>query len=169
MPSRRDANGRFTRTREIWTPEDWDNGYYDNRGRVRVYRPDYPRAYEGGYALRSHVVWWLKTGTIHPIEFDIHHINKIVDDDRFENLEAIEHSQHSRFHNSLGDTTLICEHCQQEFAVPVRKFNSRKSEGLKIRFCSQRCYHKHPRSKEHNKAMGRSLKKAHKRKPNWRG
>ena len=56
---------------------DWNNGWYDNRERFRVYRPDYPRAYSGGYALRAHIVWWLAHKECHPKGTNLHHKNHI--------------------------------------------------------------------------------------------
>ena len=44
----RDANGRFARQLSLWVPEHWNEGYVDSKGRFRVYRPDYPRAYGVG-------------------------------------------------------------------------------------------------------------------------
>ena len=67
-----DKTGKFVKTAIIWTPETWDMGYVDNRGRFRVYRPDCPRAYASGYALRAHVIWWLKHGEPHTKNHDLH-------------------------------------------------------------------------------------------------
>lgn len=162
MPRTKGKDGRFIRTRQPWTPKEWENGYYDSRGRFRVYRPDYPRVYGGGYALRSHIVWWLESGKPVPQGADIHHANGIIDDDAFDNLQLIEHGKHTRLHRALGNKKLLCENCKQDFEISVRKFNARKREGLKIRFCSQDCYHKFPRSAEHRKSISRGVEKAHK-------
>lgn len=141
-------DGRFVRTRRAWTPKIWDDGCYDNRGRFRVYRPDCPRAYKGGYVLRAHAVWWLETGQVHPKGTNLHHINKIVDDDRFENLQLIDHGDHTRLHNSKPPLILVCDHCGKDFETSQGRINSRKKEGHRIRFCSLKCYWAHPKPKE---------------------
>lgn len=40
---------------DVWDSTRWDDGYVDNRGRFRVKRPDCPRAYANGWALRAHL------------------------------------------------------------------------------------------------------------------
>ena len=51
-------DGRFERKHYLWDGSDWDDGWKDNRGRFRVYRPDCPRQMGvEGHALRAHVVW----------------------------------------------------------------------------------------------------------------
>ena len=76
----REANGTFKKRLQVWDGSNWDDGWHDNRGRFRVYRPDYPRAFSGGYALRAHVVWWLANGKPHPTGMILHHKNSIKDD-----------------------------------------------------------------------------------------
>ena len=154
-------DGKFIRTREEWTSFHWDEGYVDNNGRFRVYRPDYPRAYSLGYALRAHVVWWLKNGCAHPLGTNLHHRNGDRLDDRFINLELMSHADHTKHHCSKGDVTLICKFCQRRFEVKVRKFNSRNREGRFIKYCSQHCYHQMPRSMDHKAAISRGLKRSY--------
>jgi len=92
------TTGQFIRTRQIWTPEDYNNGHTNNKGRFMVYMPDHPCAYASGYILRSHAVWWITTGEIVEYGYNLHHKNHIKTDDVIGNLELIEHAEHIRQH-----------------------------------------------------------------------
>lgn len=155
---------RFKKRLNIWDGTKWNEGWYDNRKRFRVFRPDYPRAFPGGYALRAWVVWWLHHGKVHPKGTDLHHRNSIIDDDRIENLEVIEHGKHARLHNRKPSTDikLICKECKKNFIVKLHRIRGRQKNGQKfIKFCSQKCYHAHPRSGNHMNNISTGLKKAY--------
>lgn len=138
------SNGRFKRGRLPWTPESWDDGYVDNKGRFRVYRPDYPNAYSLGYALRAHVVWWLRFGECHPTGTNLHHKNENKLDDRIDNLELIEHGEHSRRHNAIPEVQRFCETCGKEMFV--KPWRLRIGKG---RFCSMQCFREYQHGREH--------------------
>jgi HNH endonuclease len=131
----RSALGRFIRSRQPWTPDNWDDGYFDNRGRFRVYRPDFPRAYALGYALRTHVVWWLAHGEPHPEGTDLHHINENRGDDRLENLRVLSHGEHTRLHKPKRMKR--CLECGREFY---------KKKKPQAKFCTYLCYSRYPKS-----------------------
>jgi len=152
--TRDEQTKRFVRTRTPWTPESWDNGHVNNRGRFLVYRPDCPRAYKNGYALRSHVVWWLRTGKAHSRGLRLHHKNGDKIDDRVENLELCTQSDHLVAHSN-STTTVVCQHCGTTFYEKAWRINSRE-----VKFCSQGCYHKHPRSATHKLAISAGLRAA---------
>lgn len=160
-----DASGRFVRTRQIWDGSNWNDGHIDNKGRFRVYRPDYPRAYSMGYAMRAHVVYWLKTGEVHPFGTVLHHINEIKTDDRFENLEVKDFGKHSADHSRKPHdavyTTLTCEHCGLPFETQQHRLISRPKEGSRVRFCSLPCYYAHPKSEETKKKQALGIKRAY--------
>ena len=134
----RDTEGRFARQRLPWTPDRWDEGYTDNHGRFRVYRPDYPRCWADGYAFRYAVAYWLQTGRIP--EDDLHHENGDRTDDRPANLAPMEHAAHARGHNPK--TMLTCIACGKLFPRPHHK------SARSTKYCSQVCYHAMPRSPE---------------------
>jgi hypothetical protein len=139
---RKTADGKFARERsEPWTPDRWNDGYKDNRGRFRVYRPDYPRAYALGYALRAHVHWWLQYGAVHPLGTNLHHLNGDKLDDRIENLAMLKHAEHSKEHNPRKRLVQNCQHCNADFEVMAWRNRQRKKEGYgEVKFCSQSCY-----------------------------
>ncbi len=126
-------------TRESWAPDRWDDGYVDNKGRFRVHRPDYPNAYDFGYALRYHVVWWLEHGECHPSGTDLHHRNGDRLDDEIENLELMSHADHTGLHRSMPGVELVCARCEEFFSVPAWRVRSRAKRGSKIKFCSNKC------------------------------
>ena len=163
MKQRDPLTGRHVRTRQPWSPLRWGDGYMA-QGRVRVYRPDYPGGFPDGYALRSHVVWWLTHGHKHPAGFDIHHCNRDKTDDRPANLEAMPHGRHSRLQQRHKEPDVIqkCVACEMDFSVPVWRIRSRRRGGGGMpRFCSQACYHAAPRSIEHSQAIGVGLREAY--------
>lgn len=130
----RDAQGRFRRTRLPWTPDVWDDGYVDNNGYFRVYRPDFPKAYAGGYAKRYHVNFWLNTGRV--AENEIHHkdLNKL--NDAVENLVEMDQLEHAKLHNVRKIRS--CRWCNGHF------YGRKKP---KQKYCTLDCYYFHVRSK----------------------
>jgi len=171
MPTKRNEAGQFVRIRALWTPETWDDGYVDGAGRFRVYRPDYPRAYGGGYALRAHVVWWLAHESVHPKGTNLHHIDGNRSNDVLENLKLLSHAVHSTEHNTDESSNLsfVCEHCGKTFVVKRWRMRQREREGYQIRFCSNVCCTSHPQSMESKERKSKSLIEAHKTKSRWRG
>jgi hypothetical protein len=132
----------YHRIHNSWTPENWDDGWADNKGRFRVYRPDCPRAFKSGYCLRAHVVWWLNTGTVHPKGTVIHHRNEIKTDDKFSNLQMMLVGEHT-IHHCAKPNFSTCKQCGITFELPLWRIRSRLNSGESApRFCSQDCYHK---------------------------
>lgn len=142
------TNTSFQRKYEPWTPENWNDGYIDNRGYFRVYRPDYPKHYNEGYAKRYHVVWWLKTGESLPNGYVLHHKNGNKLDDGFQNLELIGHNQHSQEHNQTrieaARVTCYCRRCHKQFFLARFRINDGRGK-----YCSQKCYQAGPHKQFH--------------------
>lgn len=159
MTVKRGGKGRFVRTRYLWDGSDWDDGYIDNKGRFRIYRPDYPRAYALGYVLRSHVVWWLHHGICHPKGTNLHHKNHNKLDDRIENLELLLAGDHVRHHCAKIGVQFICRNCKQSFYVPTWRVKERRTEGNTIKFCSQKCYHAAGRTESHKTNISAGLRR----------
>jgi hypothetical protein len=136
-------------------------------GRVRVslaIRTDvFPGSHKNGGCLRSRLVWWLNTGEVikgnGPI--DIHHKDTNRTNDRFDNLEKIDHFLHGKMHNADRKTEYIeckCENCGNPFQKKKYRITYNPRSG---RFCSQICYHEFPRSEEHNLAISKGMEIAH--------
>ncbi len=151
---RRDSEGRYKAHATPWAPDRWNDGFVDIRGRFRVYRPDCPRAYGNGWALRAHVVWWLHTGEAHPRTHELHHKNEDRLDDHIENLEVLTNSDHQRRHKPTAMVTIVCEHC----ARPAQKKLHRLR--YKYNFCSHACYSAHPKSPESRARKSAALRLA---------
>ena len=150
-----EKTGRFVQQRSVWTPEQWDDGYVDNKGRFRVYRPDCPRAFASGYALRAHVVWWLYNGKCHDAELELHHRDGNRLNDELVNLEPLTRSQHQKIHRG-SDVTLTCKGCGKPFTLPQWRINQGRGK-----YCTNQCYLVTPRSDRHRSAIGRGLRKAY--------
>ncbi len=164
MPRANGPDGKYTKQRALWTPDNWDDGYMDNRGRFRVYRPDYPRSYAEGYALRAHVHWWLFYGEVHPTGTNLHHMNGTKHDDRIQNLAMVKHGQHSSSHNrGVTMVEIICDGCGQRFQRAIGRINSKDRKSYNGRFCSQACYHRTPRRLDHKRMISEGLKRAYMR------
>ena len=151
MNTLRKKDGTFEKQLHEWTPEYWNDGWII-KGRFMVYRPDYPKTYKGGYALRAHVVYWLNTGDVPTHGMELHHKNEIKTDDRFENLVLLTHSEHQTEHKANW-ITIICAHCGKEFKEHAWRVAQRN-----VKFCSQACYQAKPRTTEHRPNFSKGAK-----------
>ncbi len=143
MPLKKSVlTGKFLRTRLPWTPDTWNDGI-KMKGRFAVYRPDCPRCYANGYALRAHVVWWLHAGKCHDKMKELHHKDHDKLNDHITNLEVLSKSEHRKRHQIIKLSYASCAHCQRLFQYPAWRDKERKTK-----FCSQRCYQNHPKSEE---------------------
>lgn len=129
----RNSNGQFKRSHQIWDGSEWDDGYFDNRGRFRVYRSDYPRAFKDGYALRSHIVWWITTGQVVEKGMNIHHKDDNRTEDRFYNLQLLAHRAHTIKHHRNPPVVKVCGYCEKRFFRPAWKARTQ-------RCCSHSCH-----------------------------
>jgi hypothetical protein len=153
-------DGRFVRRRKPWTPETWDDGWLNDGGYFMVCRPDYPRARRGGYAKRSHVVWWLETGQVLEPGLSLHHRDGNKSNDVVGNLELMDTGDHSVLHNTRPHIICTCEHCGKDYRLNSGRKSMWKRTGAKPRFCSLACFHAHPRSEESSRRRSKSMKAA---------
>lgn len=127
----------------VWDDARWDDGHIEYRpsgkGYMHVKRPDYPRCDRHGWAQRSHVVWWLRTGQVVPVGYNVHHRDDNSLNDRFYNLELLLHGEHTRLTVSKPRVELVCAAC----GVVFYRLESRAG-----RFCSRPCAFKRIRSQE---------------------
>ena len=132
----RNSKGQFVRVHKQWSLDNFDDGYVDSDGRMRVYFPGHPRTYGEDYVLRSIVAY----ETYHSVKVakgnNIHHINENRLDDSKENLQLMEHGAHSVFHNKKPLVKCVCINCGNEFFLPQWRINEGRGK-----YCSQTCYH----------------------------
>jgi len=120
------------RRHQLWTMEDWDDGYIRD-GRMKVYRPDYPRCHrKSGYSNRSHVVWWLITGHVVPLDMHLHHINGDKLDDHFSNLRLMTQHDHLVLHKTQEPHFTTCLYCGKEFKIYPYEIG-------KTKYCGREC------------------------------
>ncbi len=97
-----------TRGRRIYWKGDkvatWKGGIY-HRGkgqrfhRVLVLVPDHPHPSQYKYVLRSRLVMENHLGRYLKKDEVVHHINRITDDDRIENLQLMTRVEHNTYHS----------------------------------------------------------------------
>ena len=103
----------------------------DKYGYVYVYKPNHPNAIHGRYVLEHRLVIEKHIGRHLNKEDIVHHINKIKNDNRLDNLVIVSKKDHQRIHhkNILRLKPKKCEFCKEYFQ-PVWS---------KRRFCSLSC------------------------------
>lgn len=84
-------------------------------GYILIYQPSHPRADKKGYVKRSYLVVEKYLGRYLKPKEIVHHINKIVNDDRIENLKLFAtNGKHLSFENKLNKWAKNydkCIHC----------------------------------------------------------
>ncbi len=142
----RNSDGTFRRTRKPFSLDNFDDGYVDSRGRFRVWLPDHPRAYEGGYILRAIVAYEAYHKIVVSADMDIHHKDGDRLNDSKENLEMMPHGKHTIHHCRVPEAHIIrvCQQCKKEFTIE----RWRLKDPSRGRFCSIKCYYAYPKSEE---------------------
>jgi len=109
------------------------------------------------YAGRYHVVVSqdVLEHCLDPIT-ELHHKDGDRLNDRIENLQPLRPSKHRLAHQNT-DTKLICLRCKKIFVVKAWRIRSRPTK-----FCSQKCFHKYPRTVEHKEKIRKGLLRHHK-------
>lgn len=71
----------------------------------------------------------------------VHHINEDQRDNRIENLELTNSSDHARHHKAKGETMvdITCACCGEVEARPVRNIRTKQKQGQKHFYCSRKC------------------------------
>ncbi len=153
--SKRSSDGKFLRVRFPWSLDNFDDGYLDANGRVRVYSPGHPRSSSMGYVLRAIVAYEKYHSCSVPLTHVIHHKDHVRTNDNIENLEMLSRSEHSSHHNMdrKNDVNCICQYCKKTFIIQQYRI----SEG-RGKFCGQACYHKFPKSEKTKLKTSVSLK-----------
>ena len=101
------------------------------KDRVLVYQPEHPCADRCGYIFRARLVGEGLIGRPLLSTEDAHHVNRIKDDDRPENIQVLTHSEHMRLHGREDKPVppLHCgeqQHCAkltESAVVEIRRLN----------------------------------------------
>ena len=88
----------------------WKGGRIIHKGYIYIYKPDHHFSSSVGYVAEHRLVWELYHNACLLPWADVHHINKIKDDNRPENLFAINHGAHRALHHRDKEyrTCMIC-------------------------------------------------------------
>lgn len=131
--------GRFVKKRNVWSLENFNDGYIDATGRFRVYKPGHHRAYSSGYVLRSIVAFEEFNKIKVEPGFEVHHVDFNRSNDSKENLVLLSRHDHAKLHSEIkqkkSTIQMVCTVCKKEF--PIKKHRLReKGRG---KYCSQKC------------------------------
>lgn len=77
----------------------WKGGRLESHGYIVVLAPDHPHAGNYGYVYEHLLIWEQHNGKL-PDNMHIHHLNGIKNDNRIENLVAINPSEHHKLHQA---------------------------------------------------------------------
>ena len=90
--------GKFTGSN---SPQ-WKGGRIkDEKGYIRIYKPNHPFCNPNGYIYEHRFVLEQKIGRILTTNEIAHHINEIRDDNRPENLKLFNKSTHPSYHSKM--------------------------------------------------------------------
>ena len=93
---------------------DYEFGGHEKRrtdGYIKVYVPDHPNSTTDGYVMKHILVMEREIGrTLHPGEV-VHHVNRIRDDNRIENLRLMTVSEHMSMHMLERHAARRAEQC----------------------------------------------------------
>lgn len=70
-------------------------------GYIKIYFPDHPKSDKRGYILEHDLIMECNIGRWLNKDEVVHHINKIRDDNRIENLKLMTRGEHTQYHRLL--------------------------------------------------------------------
>lgn len=103
------------------TSGNWKGGLPHSQGYVFVLCPEHPKARVNGYVKRARLVLEEKLGRYLLDGYSPHHINRIRDDDRPENLEELNRSEHQKLHMAERKGIKVDSYCCGNCALQYEK------------------------------------------------
>jgi hypothetical protein len=96
---KRFINGHNTNLRHAETHPCWKGGrVHDSAGYIMIYKPEHPNHDAHGYMLEHRLVMEFYLDRYLTVDEIVHHKNGIRDDNRLENLQIMNRSEHSMLH-----------------------------------------------------------------------
>ena len=152
-------DGCFKRKHFEWSLNNFNDGYIDASGRMRVYSPNHHRAdNKMGYVLRSIVAYETYHDDIVTKDYVIHHKDKNRLNDSKENLEKLKFGEHSSMHRLKESIKRKCIICHKKFLIKQHRLNEKNTNRGK--YCSQECYKKRKYSEMTKNKISNALKLA---------
>lgn len=108
------------------------------KGYIFVFRPNHPAAGEDGLVAEHRLIFEEYIGSYLPKGFVVHHINRIKDDNRIENLALMTISAHNALHNRTDHKQKHGKESPIYKQVDLQKIKQMKNEGLTVgQICEQ--------------------------------
>ena len=101
---------------------------------------EYPgKRYRGKYAYEHHILYWRQYGLVLSKGSVLHHKNGIKHDNRIENLEILEWSEHTQQHRIIEEVVFNCSNCGRKHSLKPSIYRKRMKCNEGRVFCSRRC------------------------------
>lgn len=120
LRSRKEAFAFINQTGE--KSSNWNGGRFKNSsGYIKIHKPEHPKS-SYNYVYEHHLVWEKENEKLLPDGWVIHHINGIKDDNRIENLIAMEKSDHSCVLKSIKKRIVYLENENKRLKEKLKKY-----------------------------------------------
>lgn len=112
----------------------WKGGRFINdAGYIMIRQPEHPFANNIGYVREHRLIMEQHIGRYLKREEIIHHRNEVKTDNRIENLEIINKSDHARKHNTKNRKCIFCNnkhrargYCMKHYYIYFQKYHMKK-------------------------------------------
>ena len=91
---------------KVWN---WKGGRRVHLGYIKLKQPRHPHADKQGYVFEHVLVWEAANNQALPLDWVIHHLNGVKDDNRAENLAAMPRNEHDRLIATYRNRILLLE------------------------------------------------------------
>ena len=93
----------------------YKRGYFKHHGYIYILKPDHPNRTQGNYVKRSRIIMEIALGRFLKSYEYVHHLNRVRDDDRIDNLKLVTLGQHNQEHNLAQKMLKARWPCSQKF------------------------------------------------------